>query len=118
MKDPHGHGSNAGTHSAGIKKQVPTMNRAHFELIAENLRSGYNGDAGAHAARVAAAADDLAKTNPNFNRARFTAAATPGSTPVKGAKSRASSRANASLKAHRYSMAESLRTANKNISGK
>jgi hypothetical protein len=94
MKDALGHGSNPGTHSTGIVKLPKKLNRAHFEQIAENLRSS-----GADDAKIASMAAQLATTNPGFNRERFIAAV-KGDSKGQGLKSRASSRANAAKRAH------------------
>jgi len=105
-KDALGHGSNPqGTHSATIAK-LPKMGRAHFEQIAANLLASKPADESnrsaneAFSARLSAAADKLATTNPGFNRNRFIAAAS-GNVKGQGRKSRASSRANAAGKANR-----------------
>lgn len=94
MKDPLGHGSNAGEHSTGIQQRVPKLTRAHFEHIAESLR-------GADDAKIASVVSQLKLTNPNFNAARFTAAV-KGDTKGQGLKSRASSRANAASRAANF----------------
>lgn len=106
MKDALGHGSNPhGTHSEGILQSLPKrLTRAHFELIAESLRAEAPkdpNDQAAHAAysaRISAAADRLAQTNPAFDRGRFISAVAGKSS---GLRSRAKSRDNASKKASR-----------------
>lgn len=105
MKDALGHGSNPGTHAAGIANLPKKLTRAHFEQIAENLlktKPADESDRAANAAfsaRLTAAADHLSTTNPGFNRNRFIAAAS-GNVKGSGLRSRASSRANASKKAN------------------
>lgn len=94
MKDPLGHGSNAGTHSTGIQGKVPRLTRAHFEHIAEGLR-------GASDEKIASVVSQLKLTNPNFNAERFTAAV-KGDSKGQGLKSRASSRANAAKRAGNF----------------
>lgn len=90
MKDALGHGSNAnGAHSVQINNLPAKMGRAHFEVIANMLKSGKPAD---NASTAEHTADKLATTNPGFNRQRFIeAAAGKGNN-----RSRQSSRDNAS----------------------
>lgn len=105
MKDAKGHGSDAGLHAAGISGLPKKLTRAHFEQIAENLLKTKPADESdraaneAFSARLSAAADHLATTNPGFNRNRFIAAAS-GNIKGSGLRSKASSRTNASKKAN------------------
>jgi hypothetical protein len=96
MKDPLGHGSNAGAHSQGIQGKVPRLTRAHFEHIAETLRSSNADDA-----KISAVISQLKLTNPGFNADRFRAAV-KGDSKGQGRKSRASSRANAATRAGNF----------------
>lgn len=94
MKDPLGHGSNAGEHSTGIQGKVPRLTRAHFEHIAEGLK-------GASEEKITAVISRLKLTNPQFNADRFRAAVM-GDSKGQGLKSRASSRANAATRAGNF----------------
>lgn len=73
-KDALGHGSDGnGAHSGQINKLPSKMTKAHFEVIAQQLR-----EAKATPEQVADMASRLATTNPGFNRDRFIAAVTSG----------------------------------------
>jgi hypothetical protein len=76
MKDAGGHGSAA--HGGGVDQvgKAATMTRKHFQLIANNFANSptRQSDPVGHATQVNRMADDLAKTNPRFNRAKFAAA--------------------------------------------
>jgi hypothetical protein len=76
MKDAQGHGSegSGAAHQRGVEKASATMTRQHFEMIASTLASS-----GASAEIVKNFADKLAATNPRFDAARFTAAASKSS---------------------------------------
>lgn len=78
MKDPLGHGSNAGVHAGGTVK-TPKLQRRHFEAIAADLKAK-----SASPDEVKAMADKLATTNPGFRRDFFVAAATGGDYRFKG----------------------------------
>jgi hypothetical protein len=78
MKDPLGHGSNAGAHAAGTVS-TPKLQRRHFEAIAADLKAK-----NASPDEVKAMADKLATTNPGFRRDFFVAAATGGDYRFKG----------------------------------
>jgi hypothetical protein len=99
MKDAKGHGSDTkGTHAEMINNLPGKMNRAHFEVIANMLKSEKPADdapTAEHTAfqtKLSAYADKLATTNPGFNRQRFIEAAVGKVNP----RSRQSSRDNAS----------------------
>jgi hypothetical protein len=66
-----------GSHAQSIDKLPGKMTRAHFELIASNLRSQAASDPAGHNARVSAMADKLATTNPGFKRDLFVKASQP-----------------------------------------
>jgi PBP1b-binding outer membrane lipoprotein LpoB len=88
-KDAQGHGSDGkGAHSGTIDKLPSKMTKAHFEVIAQQLR-----DAKASPEQVTAMAARLATTNPGFNAQRFADAVNSGTVKMG---SRASSKANAS----------------------
>lgn len=78
MKDPLGHGSNAGLHSQGILK-TPQLQRRHFEAMAAELKAK-----GASPDEVNAVASKLAMTNPGFRRDFFVAASTGGDYKSRG----------------------------------
>lgn len=96
MKDRLGHGSNAGEHASGIQGKVPRLTRAHFEHIAEQLRSS-----NASPDKVTSVISQLKLTNPGFNADRFRAAVM-GDSKGQGLKSRASSKANAATRATNF----------------
>jgi hypothetical protein len=83
MKDPLGHGSDAGIHSSGIQK-TPQLQRRHFEAIAAELKSAPDAGSPEHAKRVNDMADKLSTTNPGFRRDFFVKAATGGDYRFKG----------------------------------
>jgi hypothetical protein len=89
-KDALGHGSESGggTHAAAIAALPAKMTKAHFEVIAQQLR-----EAKASPEEVSAMASRLAMTNPGFNAQRFSDAVNTGTVKMG---SRASSKANAS----------------------
>jgi hypothetical protein len=90
-KDALGHGSDGnGAHSGAINKLPAKMTKAHFEVIAQNLRESH-----ATPDQINEMAGRLALTNPGFNRDRFVAAVTTGAVKMG---SRASSKANAAAK--------------------
>lgn len=112
MKDAKGHGSDAGVHSAQINALPAKMTKAHFQVIAERLRSAQPGanatpeEHAAHAALVGQYADKLATTNPGFNRQRFMEAIGGKVTKT----SRASSLSNAAAKIDRMSSRGAYKT--------
>lgn len=90
-KDALGHGSdNKGAHSGQINKLPSKMTKAHFEVIAAQLRASK-----ASPEEVNAMAARLATTNPGFNAQRFADAVNKGTVSMG---SRASSKANAAAK--------------------
>jgi hypothetical protein len=84
MKDAQGHGSAA--HGGGVNQVgIPaTMTRKHFQLIANNFANSptRQSDPVGHAKQVNSMADDLAKTNPRFDRAKFAAASGVNTSPA------------------------------------
>lgn len=102
MKDRLGHGSNPGTHSAGIVK-LPKLGRAAFQQIAQNLFGQKPQDPNdlkantAFSDRLTAAADKLAMTNPGFNRQKFIEAASGKKPQTKMPRSRAGMNAGQNL---------------------
>jgi len=89
MKDALGHGSDGGngSHSGPINNLPTKMTKAHFEVIAANLRASK-----ASPDEVNAMAARLATTNPGFNAKRFADAVNSGTVKMG---SRSSSKANA-----------------------
>ena len=84
MKDAKGHGSESGAHSAGVEQvgKVPLMQARHFQMIADTLKQHagqVQSTPEAHSALVNAFADNLAKSNPKFNRSMFVKASGSGS---------------------------------------
>lgn len=90
-KDALGHGSDSnGSHSGAINNLPAKMTKAHFEVIAQQLRA-----AKASPEEVNAMAARLATTNPGFNAKRFADAVNTGTVKMG---SRQSAKDNASAK--------------------